>query len=340
MNSKSASVPKESPSPLPSLLGTGERGKVARPPSRRAFCAAAAVALSAGVGAKGKPVDPKAGKFIDMHTHVGQCWNHTRPLTAEGLLEWMDESEIGQAVVMPVVSPEASTYPLTPDFVLAETKPHRDRLIPFCVVDPRTSYTGGRHGLRHMLRRYAEQGARGFGEHKPGVPVDHDGSMELYAACGEVKLPVLFHLDDLRNTDEGGLPGLERVLKAHPQTTFIGHGPGWWVSISGGVSTADLGAYPKGPVAPGGAIDRLMEKYPNVYGELSAGSGAGALSRDLKFAREFFVRRAERVMFGTDYLSPGQEIPQFSVLKQIELPEDVRAKVFRDNARRVLRLDA
>ena len=31
---------------------------------------AAAVALAAGVGAaKGKPVDPKAGKFIDMHTH-------------------------------------------------------------------------------------------------------------------------------------------------------------------------------------------------------------------------------------------------------------------------------
>jgi uncharacterized protein len=319
--------------------------------SRRTFCgAAAAAAVSTGLAAaKGKLADEgpargkaggaRGGKFIDMHTHLGQCWNHTRELTADDLLRWMDEHEIGRAVVMPVVSPEASTYPLTPDFVLAQTKPHRDRLIPFCVVDPRTTYSGGHHGLKFMINRYAEQGARGFGEHKPGVPVDHPGSMELYAVCGELKLPVLFHLDDQRNTDEAGLPGLERVLKAHPQTTFIGHGPGWWASISGGISTPDLGAYPKGPVAPGGAIDRLMDKYPNLFGELSADSGAGAISRDAKFGREFLVRRQDRIMFGTDYLSPGQKVPQFEVLKAIDVPDEVRAKVFMGNAKRLLRLE-
>jgi predicted TIM-barrel fold metal-dependent hydrolase len=316
--------------------------------SRRAFCgAAAAAAVSVGLSsAKGEPAPApspdsrRAGKFIDMHTHLGQCWNHTRELTADDLLKWMDEHEVEKAVVMPVVSPEASTYPLTTDFVLAQTKPHRDRLIPFCIVDPRTSYSGERHGLRFMLRRYVEQGVRGFGEHKPGVPIDHPGSMELYAVCGELNLPVLFHLDDQRNTDEAGLPGLEKVLKANPQTTFIGHGPGWWASISGGISTPDLGAYPKGPVASGGAIDRLMDKYPNLYGELSADSGAGAISRDAKFGREFLVRRQDRIMFGTDYLSPGQKVPQFEVLTQIDVPEEVRAKVFKGNARRVLRLDA
>ena len=40
--------------------------------------------------------------------------------------------------------------------------------------------------------------------------------MVLYAACGELKLPVLFHIDALRNMDAPGLPGLERVLKEHP----------------------------------------------------------------------------------------------------------------------------
>jgi predicted TIM-barrel fold metal-dependent hydrolase len=311
------------------------------------FCgAAAAVALSAGIGvtaATGQAAAPQTaarpGKFIDMHTHLGQCWNHTRELTADDLLKWMDEHEVGRAVVMPVVSPEASSYPLTTDFVLAQTKPHRDRLIPFCVVDPRTAYSGGRHGLKYMLNRYVEQGARGFGEHKPGVPIDYRGSMELYAVCGELKLPVLFHLDDQRNTDEAGLPGLEKVLKANPNTTFIGHGPGWWASISGGVTTPDLGAYPKGPVMPGGAIDGLMDKYPNLYGELSADSGAGALSRDAKFGSEFLVRRQDRIMFGTDYLSPGQKVPQFEVLPQLDVPDAVRAKVYRDNARRVLRLE-
>jgi predicted TIM-barrel fold metal-dependent hydrolase len=308
---------------------------------RRTFCGAvtaSALGTWAAV-AKGQPRARPAGKFIDMHTHLGQCWNHTRELTVDDLLKWMDEHEVERAVVMPVVSPEASSYPLTTDFVLAQTKPHRDRLIPFCIIDPRTTYTGGRHGLKYMLNRYLEQGAKGFGEHKPGVPIDHAGSMEIYAVCGELKLPVLFHLDDQRNTDEAGLPGLEKVLKAHPQTTFIGHGPGWWASISGGASGAILGAYPKGRVEPGGAIDRLMENYPNIYGELSADSGAGAISRDPKFGKEFLIRRQDRLMFGTDYLSPGQKVPQFDVLSAIDLPAEMRAKVFKDNARRLLGLE-
>jgi predicted TIM-barrel fold metal-dependent hydrolase len=308
--------------------------------TRRTFVRSGAAALLASaVVPSSRAAASPAPRFIDVHTHLGQCWNHTKPLSVDGLLSWMDEHGTERAVVMPVVSPEASSYPLTTDFVLAETKPHRDRLIPFCVVDPRTAYSGKRHGLKYMLQQYVDEGVKGFGEHKPGVPIDHPGSMELYAVCGELKLPVLFHLDDQRNTDEPGLPGLERVLKANPETTFIGHGPGWWASISGDVRTPeDLGAYPTKPVAPGGAMDRLMEKYPNLYGELSADSGAGAISRDTKFGRDFLTRRADRIMFGTDYLSPGQKVPQFDLWPKLDLPADVAAKVARENAIRLLRL--
>lgn len=307
--------------------------------TRRTFVRAGAATVVASAVADRARAAPSP-KFIDVHTHIGQCWNHTRPLSADGLLKWMDEHGVERAVVMPVVSPEASTYPLTTDFVLAETKPHRDRLIPFCVVDPRTSYSGKRHGLKFMLQQYVDQGAKGFGEHKPGVPVDHPGSMELYAVCGELKLPILFHLDDERNTDEPGLPGLEKVLKAHPQTNFIGHGPGWWASISGDVKRPqDLGAYPTTPVAAGGAMERLMDAYPNLYGDLSAGSGAGALARDKTFGRAFMIRRSDRLMFGTDYLSPGQEVPQFDLWPTIDLPPDVAEKIARGNAIKLLRLE-
>ena len=51
------------------------------------------------------------------------------------------------------------------------------------------------------------------------------------------------------------------------------------------ITQADLARYPDGPVAPGGAIDTLMDKYPNLHGDLSAGSGAGAISRDPEFGR-------------------------------------------------------
>jgi predicted TIM-barrel fold metal-dependent hydrolase len=318
------------------------------PISRRGFCGALAAAGALVPGAfswaeemppekKASTTDFPQGRYVDMHTHLGQTWNTTKVLTADVLLGWMDANDIAQAIVLPLVSPESSSYLLTSDFVLTETKPHRDRLIPFCCIDPRTSYTGGVKGLVAMLERWVELGARGFGEHKPGVKIDDSRNMALYEACGLLGLPVLFHLDEQRNMDTPGLPGLEKALKEFPQTKFIGHGPGWWASISGGATAADLAGSPKGPVSPGGAIDTLMEKYPNLFGDLSAGSGAGAITRDISFGREFLIRRADRLMFGTDFLSPGQEVPQLALFRQLDLPAAVQSKIFRDNARRVLR---
>src|SRR6185436_18463776 len=107
--------------------------------------------------------------------------------------------------------------------------------------------------------------------------------------------------------------------------------------LSGGISQAEMGMSPKlTPVAPGGAIDALMNKYPNIYGDLSASSGVAAIARDLKFGREFLLRRANRLVFGTDYFSPGQNVGQFELYEKLSLPEDVASKIFRDNARRLL----
>ncbi|HEV3121237.1 MAG TPA: amidohydrolase family protein, partial [Isosphaeraceae bacterium] len=183
-----------------------------------------------------------------------------------------------------------------------------------------------------------DQGAKGFGEHKAGLPIDHPLMMTLYEECAEFKLPVLFHCDNLRGMDAPGLPGLERVLAAHPKVTFIGHGPGFWASISGNADAESLAGYPKGPVVIGGALDRLFDAYANLWGDLSAGSGANAIGRDRAFGQAFLVRRANRLLFGTDYLRPGQDVPQFELLASFELPGEVRAKIERDNARKLLGL--
>lgn len=320
----------------------------AGPITRRNFCRAAIASTWAVAGLKrgtaaGAEKDIRnkiypPGRYVDVHTHLGQVSNATAELTVMSLLGWMDANDIAQSVVLPLVSPEAATFPLSSDFVLAETRAHRDRLIPFCCLDPRASYRGGRAALPEILKRWVDQGARGFGEHKPGVAIDDPRNLELYSACGELKLPVLFHIDEQRNMDTPGLPGLEKAIRENPATVFIGHGPGWWASISGDVKQADLGGYPKGPVAPGGAIDRLMDKYANLFGDLSAGSGAGAIKRDPAFGREFLIRRADRLMFGTDYLAPGQEVGQLLLYRQLDLPAAVEAKIFRNNARKILRL--
>ncbi len=250
----------------------------------------------------------------------------------------MDEHEISHAVVLPLISPEAWYYPITTEWVLKETKPHRDRLLPFCDIDPRTDYLGGYKGYLDTLRRYADAGAIGLGEHKCGTAIDDPRNLEVFRAASELKLPILFHMDNLRNTDQPGLPGLEKALQAAPDAQFIGHAQGWWASISGDVKADQMGIYPKTPVAPGGAIDRLMEKYPNLHGDFSAGSGANSLSRDPAFGREFLLRRADRLLFGTDYLTPAQKIPQFGLFEQFDLPDEVRRKIFRGNAEKLLAL--
>jgi uncharacterized protein len=278
-----------------------------------------------------------SGRYVDMHTHLGQPWSSRGPLTAKMMLSWMDEHDIARAVVLPLISPEAWYYAMSTDWVLRETKPHRDRLLPFCDVDPRTTYLRKFKDIVDQLKRYVDAGAVGFGEHKCGTPIDMPRNLDVFRAASELKLPILFHMDSIRNTDAPGLPGLEKALQAAPDSDFIGHAPGFWASISGDVT--NLSGYPKGPVAPGGALDRLMKKYPNLYGEFSAGSGANSITRDLKFGREFIIRNADRLLFGTDYLAVGQEISQFELFESLDLPEDVKAKLYRGNAERVLGLE-
>ena len=92
-----------------------------------------------------------AGTFFDLHTHFGLTTNYRPMLTVEALLRWMDAHDVAQAAVLPLVSPEASTFPLSPDDVLSQTKPYRDRLVPFCCFDPRADYGGGQRGLVGVL---------------------------------------------------------------------------------------------------------------------------------------------------------------------------------------------
>lgn len=300
--------------------------------------AAAAFAIDTGLRALAGQAAARGGPYIDVHTHLGRTWNGDPPLTAEGLIKWMDANNVARAVVLPLVSPESSSYLNLTELALAGARAYPDRLIPFCCIDPRTSYRGGRAGLRAMLKEYVDQGARGFGEHKVGLPINDSRMMAVYEVCDDLKLPVLFHSDNLRGTDEPGLPGLDRVLRGFPNVNFIGHGPGFWASIAGEIPRENLGGYPRGKVAPGGALDRLFDAHANLWGDLSAGSGANALQRDPEFGRSFLVRRANRLLFGTDYLKPGQDVPQFELLARFDLPPEVRARIERGNATALLKL--
>lgn len=314
----------------------------AKPLSRRSFLAASAAGLALAADAPKRKY-----KYIDIHTHIGTFyWG--KALTVDGLIRMMDVHGIEKACILPLISPEAGPYPQTSENALAAAKQHPDRLIPFCCVDPRcltepplrTGHVGGYPGLRDILKKYQDAGCRGLGEHKTGLPFDHRLNMTLYRACEELYLPILFHLDDIRNPDTPGLPRVENALKAFPKLPLIGHAAGFWASISGDATLADFGRYPKipTPVAPGGALDRLMEKYPNLYCDLSEPGGYSAIARDPKFGREFLLRRADKLLFGTDYLMNEQQIPHYELFDSMKLPEDVQYKIYRGNAIKLLKL--
>jgi predicted TIM-barrel fold metal-dependent hydrolase len=306
--------------------------------TRRQFLAAAA-GLAAGPRPK--------YRYIDIHTHIG-TFHPGRELTADGLVRLMDRDGIDKAVVLPLVSPESGPYLQTTESAKAAHKAHPDRLIPFCCLDPRSTtgrperfgHVAGLAGMKEILKRYKDAGCRGLGEHKVGLPFDHKLMMMLYEACAALELPVLFHLDDIRSFDTPGLPRLENALKAFPKLPFIGHAAGFWASISADATEKDFGRYPKvpTPVKPGGALDRLMAKYDNLYGDLSEPGGYAAIARDREFGRAFLIRRAGRLLFGTDFLMAGQKVPQFELLASLGLPEEVQGKVYRGNAMRLLGL--
>ncbi|MBS0206098.1 MAG: amidohydrolase [Planctomycetes bacterium] len=317
-------------------------------PTRRRFLAASLGA----VATLGMPLIAGARttskiKYIDIHTHLGAFY-FGQELTADLLVRFMDDHNIEKACVLPLISPESAPVAQPVTTAIEAFKEYPDRIIPFCSVDPRavtepgkrTGHVAGVKGIVDILKRYQEAGCRGLGEHKTGLWFDAPQQMALYEACELVGLPILFHLDDIRNPDTVGLPRLENALTSFPKLPLIGHAAGFWASISGDATFEDFGRYPEIPkkVTPGGALDRLMAKYPNLYGDLSEPGGEKAIARDPAFGREFLIRNANQLLFGTDVLMPGQKIPQFELLASLNLPEDVQYKIFRGNAIRLLKL--
>lgn len=190
---------------------------------------------------------------------------------------------------------------------------------------------------------YHTHGVRVCGEWSYRMLLDDPRSIELFRKAGSLSCPVVLHLDVPYLPDStgkqiyqphwyGGMPGpLERALQACPQTIFIGHAPGFWRYISGDAER-DPAMYPQGPIEAGGELLRLMDTYENLYADLSAGSGLGALRRDREHGRAFLLRYVDRLLFGRD--APGNDLQSF--LREMDLPEEAFYKIISYNAQRLV----
>jgi hypothetical protein len=129
----------------------------------------------------------------------------------------------------------------------------------------------------------------------------------------------------------GTVDNLERALQACPETIFIGHAPGFWREISG-TAAAEPGAYPSGPVAPGGRVEALLGAYPNLYADLSAGSALTALRRDPAASVRLLEKFPDRFLFARDYY--GGELPE--LLATLKLSQPTVEKICHENAERLV----
>lgn len=158
-------------------------------------------------------------------------------------------------------------------------------------------------GAMERLREMAADGARGFGEIKLHLALDSKPMRNLYALAAELNVPVLVHFQEVEHFDGEGnyawdFPKLGGILREFSKTTFIGHADNFWANISADVPGDE--AYPQAKVKPGGLTDRWLSEYPNLYGDLAAGSGNNSLNRDLDFAAGFVERHQDKLMFGSD----------------------------------------
>lgn len=274
-------------------------------------------------------------KKIDCHVHLGKLLYSRPGLRVRDILNWMDSQEIEKAWIMAIENPEEVDYYVTSERVLRSCRPHADRLIPFCNVDPRRGEPG-KFDPYQIIARYVERGSRGFGEMLAGLPIDDPRQMKIYEACEKLEIPILIHIDGFRNWDSLSLPGLERVLRTFPNLIVIAHALHWWSEISADVCEEDRSDYPRRPILPGGRVEILLRDYPNLYGDLSANSGLNALTRDPEFTPGFLRRNQNKLLFGSDLVYRGQSIKLPEVLDSFGIEDKVLEKIYYLNSQRIL----
>jgi len=309
--------------------------------------------------------------IIDFHTHVFNLRSpqtrEKQPVTWQKLLARLDDEGIDKAVVLPLgISPEIITGPSLFDYgndIISQiTPPHniKDRVILFGNLDPRMGCKGNlteeelsahtpRTDFGWILREFTERGCVGIGEITSHLPQDDPLVINLFEQCGQYQLPVLFHTtgsgrsDVYGLSDETGLPRLENLLKAVPNTTCIAHATGIWAEIDGDVNPEDKFIYPRRRIKRPGKLLKLLESYDNLYVDTSGRSGYNALTRDIDFTVNFLNDYGDKIIFGTDvcFADPEDRMPHLTLLKNLledgSISRETFEKITYKNALKVLK---
>lgn len=250
---------------------------------------------------------------IDLHVHCAVCRRELpgqNPYLPEAnylcdaseLLSSMDAQGIAAAVLMSSGERPGSGLTVCNDDCAAICRSHPGRLHWMCNLDPCSPET-----VYDRLAACQAAGAIGVGELMINEWLDSPFLSAVFAAAEALGLPVTFHMSPEPGCNYGicdrpGLPLLEELLRSHPRLMVVGHSQPFWMEISADCPTDPAGrnGMGRGPVVPGGRLEQLLERYPNLYCDLSAYSGFCALTRDEDYGPAFVRRFADRLLYATD----------------------------------------
>jgi len=272
-------------------------------------------AESDGHGHYALPASLLAGAGAYFHGESGAT-------TVDELADYYRQRHLA-AVVFSVDAEAALGHPRLSNVDVAEAaKRHPDVLIPFASIDP----AKGRSGIEEARRLVNDHGARGFKFH-PSVqafwPDDH-AIYPFYEAIQELGVPALFH---------SGQSGIGSGVRGGGGIRLKYSNPMCLDDVA--VDFPDLTIILAHPSFPwqDEALAVATHK-PNVYIDLSGWSPKYFPPQLVRYANSLLKHK---VLFGSDFpwITPDRWLKDFEAL---EIKEDVRPLILKDNAIRALKL--
>lgn len=290
-------------------------------------------------------------KKLDMHCHIYSQYDLTKPngsayLLPEDALEMFEDKNVARGVILPSIHYESSSTGNIQrvEDVAEIVKKYPDKFYFFMNLCPHSLYNNPEADYSDLIEYYLALGAKGVGEMSANRTF-YDPLMDnVLFHVNKYKLPLTFHMTrqefgEYGIRDDLQLTGLETALQKWKNITFLGHSADFWAEISGDDFHFD---YPKGKVLPGGRVVELMRKYPNLHGDLSAGSGLNALRRDRDFAIGFLHEFQDRLYYGQDCCSLPNPMTHSEYLDELlesgDISQEIYNKICWKNAVKLLKL--
>jgi predicted TIM-barrel fold metal-dependent hydrolase len=312
--------------------------------SRRDFLAASATTAVFSVchglhGADAPATAPEP--IIDIHQHT-----HYHARTDEQLLAHQRAMGVTRTILLPAGREvqTASTHNGKSNGLAAQCGGN-ETVVVFSKAHP-TEFVYGSNEVsdlpeaRAEIEKYLKLGAVIIGEQKFSVPCDSRYIESLAELAQEYRVPILQHFQ--HETYNLGFERFYKMLEKYPKVIFIGHAQTWWANIDKDHSDQKV-LYPKTKVTPGGLTDRYLHDYPNMYADMSAGSGLNALIRDEEHTRWFLERHQNKILYGSDCndalgRGPGcQGAQTIAALRRLCPTKAIERKILFENSKKVFR---